>query len=206
MSPTADPKQARSRRTLERIVTAGLALLEEGGPEAVTVQAVVKKARSSVGSFYARFRGKEDLLEHLRERVRASAEAEWSETIDAESWEQSLEGGVARAVDLLLEARISAVDRLVAAAEDDEPMRMALSELAGRLLDRREEITHPDPERAVRIALAAVLGVAQHTPKGEAPETESEVLRAECVQLLLGYLASRPRDEAETVDFFDVWG
>ena len=80
------PKQTRSRKTLERIVGAGLRLLEEGGPDAVTVQAVVSRARSSVGSFYARFAGKEDLLEHLRERLRTSAESEWSDKLAGSSW------------------------------------------------------------------------------------------------------------------------
>ena len=47
------PKQSRSRRTLERIVQAALKILEEQGHKALTVQAVVDRADSSVGSFYA---------------------------------------------------------------------------------------------------------------------------------------------------------
>jgi AcrR family transcriptional regulator len=214
MARISHPKQPRSQRTLERIVAAGLALLEQGGPDAVTVQAVVSKARSSVGSFYARFRGKEDLLEYLRDHVRRSAAAEWSHTIGAEAWEKSLEGIAARAVALLLdlrpdyEARIRSADRLVAHGEDDEPTRRALDELAKRLLERREEITHPDPERAVRIGLAAVLGVGQHAHAVIAKESDSDPdgLRTECTHLLLGYLTGRARDESASVDFFDVWG
>jgi AcrR family transcriptional regulator len=214
MPRIAHPKQARSRRTLERIVTAGLELLEEGGPDAVTVQAVVSRARSSVGSFYARFKGKDDLLEHLRDRVRASAESEWRQTVGAASWETSLEGLVTGAVDLLLDlrpgydARIRSADRLIAGGEDDEPTRKALDELAARLLERRDEITHPEPERAVRIGLAAVLGVAEHlsAESPDAPDAGPVALRTECVRLLLGYLTGGPREASGPVEFFDVWG
>lgn len=205
-----DPKQPRSRRTLERIVSAGLQLLEEGGPDAVTVQAVVRRARSSVGSFYARFRGKDDLLQHLREQVRSSTEAEWKGAVAEEPWGTSLERAAARAVDLLLrrrpryDARLRTASRLVSSGDDEELRRRALDELAERLLERRDEITHPDPERAVRIGLAAVLGVGQHASRGDNGEG-ADGLRTECTQLLLGYLTGRARDDAHTVDFFDVW-
>jgi AcrR family transcriptional regulator len=209
MAPVANPKQARSRRTLERIVAAGLQLLEEGGPDAVTVQAVVRRARSSVGSFYARFQGKDDLLEHLREQVRSSTEAEWKGAVAAEAWDSSLARAAARAVALILErrprydARLRTADGPASAREHEDLRRKALDELAARLLERRDEITHPDPERAVRIGLAAVLGVAEHAPaKNE--NGGADVIRAECTQLLLGYLSGRAHD-ADNVDFFDVW-
>ena len=212
MPQLAAPKQARSRRTLERIVNAGLALLEEGGADAVTVQAVVARAGSSVGSFYARFRGKEDLLAHLREHVRTSAEAEWSETLEGASWDAPLITVGARAVDLLLDlrprcdARIRAAERLGAVdSESDELRRKALEELSTRLLERRSEITHPDPELAVRIALTAVLGVGEHarTAASEPNDPDSDALRTECLRLVLAYLTGQVRDDA--VDFFDVW-
>jgi AcrR family transcriptional regulator len=189
-------------------------LLEEGGPDAVTVQAVVSRARSSVGSFYARFKGKDDLLEHLRDRVRQSAESEWRETVGTAAWDRTLEGIVTGAVGLLLDrrprydARIRSADRLIAGGEDDEPTRKALDELAARLLERRDEITHPDPERAVRIGLAAVLGVAEHlsAESPSAPDADPDGLRTECVRLLIGYLKGGPQAASGPVEFFDVWG
>jgi AcrR family transcriptional regulator len=189
--------------------------LEEGGPEAVTVQAVVSRARSSVGSFYARFRGKDELLEHLRGHLRSSAEAEWSETLEGASWDESLPSVAARAVDLLLDlrprcdARVRAAERLVASdGEDAQPGHEALEELGARLLERRHEIAHPDPELAVRIALTAVLGVGEHfRSSGDRTDAaDFEKLRAECLQLVLGYLTDRAGGDATSVDFFDVWG
>jgi AcrR family transcriptional regulator len=204
------PKQSRSQRTLDRLVAAGLTLLEEGGPDAVTVQAVVSRAKSSVGSFYARFEHKDALLAYLRERVRESAAAEWTETVGREAWEASLAGTAAQAVALLLdlrpgyEQRIRTVDRLVTDGEDDALTHRALDELAARFLQRREEITHPNPELAVRIALGAVLGVGEHAASAGA--VDADALRTECVHLLLGYLAGRPREATGSVEFFDVWG
>jgi len=214
MPRIVDPKQARSKRTLERIVDAGLELLEEGGPDAVTVQAVVRRARSSVGSFYARFKGKDDLLAHLRERVRETAESEWRDTVGAAAWETSLEAIVTGAVDLLFDlrprydARIRSADRLIAGGDDDEPTRKALDELAARLLERRDEVTHADPERAVRIGLAAVVGVAEHlsVENPDASGADPDGLRTECVRLLIGYLTRGPQEAAGPVEFFDVWG
>jgi AcrR family transcriptional regulator len=61
------PQQARSRRTLERLVEAARALLREGGPDAVTVNSVAEHSGTSVGSFYSRFSSKEELMRYLGE-------------------------------------------------------------------------------------------------------------------------------------------
>ena len=53
--------QARSRVTQDRIFTAGTRLLQEGGPEALTVAAVAAAAGVAVGSVYRRFGDKERL-------------------------------------------------------------------------------------------------------------------------------------------------
>lgn len=60
------PQQARSRRTQQRILEAGTALLEEGGTEALTIAAVAARAGVSVGSVYRRFGGKDRLIAGLQ--------------------------------------------------------------------------------------------------------------------------------------------
>lgn len=60
------PQQARSRRTQQRILEAGTALLEEGGTEALTIAAVASRAGVSVGSVYRRFGGKDRLIAGLQ--------------------------------------------------------------------------------------------------------------------------------------------
>jgi len=61
------PLQARSRRTLQKLLSAGVRILESDGPDGLTVGAITRTARISVGSFYARFQGKDDLLRFLGE-------------------------------------------------------------------------------------------------------------------------------------------
>ncbi|MGD8279645.1 MAG: helix-turn-helix domain-containing protein, partial [Gemmatimonadota bacterium] len=67
-------------------MTAALELLERDGPDGVTVQGVVQRADSSVGSFYARFGGKDDLLHYLAERVWDEALERWNAALEARAW------------------------------------------------------------------------------------------------------------------------
>jgi AcrR family transcriptional regulator len=217
--PTAlnPPKQPRSKRTLERIVRAALDILEEEGPSGVTVQAVVARAESSVGSFYARFGGKDDLLEYLGSRIWGDALERWNAAFAARSWaDMALAELASGASGLLFDVRRSrvaglrAVDRMVEGTGAFEAFRThLLGDLETLLLERREEIVHETPERAVRLGLRAVLGVldAGVEPEGAGEEEAREVLVGECRELLLSYLTGRPAaGDAAQVDFFDVWG
>ncbi len=60
-------KQDRSKDTHARVLTAARALLARGTswPE-ITIAAIVRASRSSVGAFYARFRDKDTLLQLLQ--------------------------------------------------------------------------------------------------------------------------------------------
>ena len=68
MSPPTTPqppRQARSRETLTRIKRATEELMDEQPFEKITIQQIVKKAKTTTGSFYARFQDKDSLLETL---------------------------------------------------------------------------------------------------------------------------------------------
>lgn len=71
------PLQARSRRTLRNLEQAARELVSRDGAESVTVADIVARARSSVGSFYARFAGKEELFAHLSREGWREALARW---------------------------------------------------------------------------------------------------------------------------------
>lgn len=62
------PLQERSRRTLDRILNATEALLQKAPFEALSIRDIVRRARTSTGSFYARFPAKEALLPALYAR------------------------------------------------------------------------------------------------------------------------------------------
>ncbi len=215
------PQQARSRRTLERLVRAALELLEEEGPDGLTVQAVVARADSSVGSFYARFGGKDDLLEYLGERVWDEARERWQARLEERTWaDRPLEEVAEAAIRLLADAHrsratyLKSLDRMGAGGRDGYASfrRYVLRGLADLMLERRSEIDHPDPELAVRLALAAVSGAVEAgDPYTGEPFDRDQLVRQGQV-MVMAYLTGRERpdpvaeEDDEEVDFFDVWG
>ena len=211
------PKQSRSKRTLERIVAASLELLEAEGLTGLTVHKVVAKAGSSVGSFYARFDGKEDLLDYLGERVWTEALERWEVALETRDWSTlSLDEVVEGSVGLLIDAQRSRSDYLKAldwasGRQNDayERFRGELLLGLGRLLlGQRKSITHPDPELAIRIGLRAILGTVDAEIRATEDRLDRESLAAEARTLLLGYLTGNASPAAQPigVDFFDVWG
>jgi AcrR family transcriptional regulator len=226
------PKQTRSRRTMDRIASAALELVEEVGVEGTTVAAIVHRAQASVGSFYARFPGKDELIRHLQERVWAEATERWDEALAAQAW-----GGLplARVVEGI-------VGLLLRSIEADYGRRKVLgrelrSDLQGaarahafheHLLDtvmplflgRRSEISHPDPETAVRFGYRVVVGaIREFIELGENPGARPDdlggasilpALGPELAHLWTGYLCpgsgAGERVEGGVVDFFDPWG
>ena len=73
--------QARSRLTQDRIFAAGTQLLEEGGPEALTVAAVAVSAGVAVGSVYRRYGDKERLLGAIQARFTEDFRAEFRQRV-----------------------------------------------------------------------------------------------------------------------------
>lgn len=210
------PRQGRSRRTLERIVAASFEILATEGPAGLTVHRVVEKAESSVGSFYARFDGKEDLLDYLGERVWSEALDRWNRAVESKDWASAdLPGLVRGSVSLLVDAQrsrsvyLKALDQVSGRrANAYDLFRVQVLEgVATLLLSRASEMTHPQPSIAVRIGLGAVLGVLDAENRVARDRLDREVLVDECASLLLGYLAGSDAGEADGagVEFFDVW-
>jgi len=210
------PQQSRSRRTLERLVRASLEILEKEGPAGLTVHNVVARAKSSVGSFYARFRGKDDLLDYLGEHVWQEALDRWNDSLASHDWSalelpQLIEG----AVTLLADAQrsramyLEALDRIAGGRNDAyaEFRRHLLAGLERLLLARASEMDHPNPALAVRLGLRGVMGVIDSEPRSGDEALSRETLVRECADLLSGYLmGTAPRGDAEGVDFFEIWG
>lgn len=211
------PKQSRSRRTLERIVAASLEILDAEGADGLTVQAIVARAGSSVGSFYARFSGKEDLLEYLGERVWREAASRWDEALVNQSWVGlDVQDLVRGAVALLGRAGRSRTSYLKAldrtpGARDDAYLAFHTHVLRGieaLLLERAQELAHAEPDVAVPLGLRAALAVLDAPdPPGRTPiSPERRVQEAQTI--LLSYLMGWSPDAGDAsgqVDFFDVW-
>ena len=213
-----EPKQRRSRRTLERIATAALDILSEDGPDGLTVNRVVKRAESSVGSFYARFKGKEDLLDYLEERVWTAALERWREALDSRDWSQVSLGEMAEgAVGLLIDAQRSRSRYLVAIDRAGPGQGHAYEQfqaqivegLARLFMERRTEVAHDDPDFAIHVGLCAVLGVINGERDGRlsTDDVSRDVIVREGSAILKAYLTgSSSAEDVGGVEFFDVWG
>jgi AcrR family transcriptional regulator len=164
------PQQARSQETLERILDAAEALVVEKGFEDTPIAEIVHRAGSSVGAFYTRFEDKDALLHALYQRYYEQALATADDALDPARWQ-------GRGVGVI----VASVTRfLVSVYRDHAPMIRAFivrthldagfqakherlyldvsQRLSALLLARREEIGHPQPERAIAFGLTLVFG------------------------------------------------
>jgi AcrR family transcriptional regulator len=160
------PRQARSRATLDRLLTAAAELLAERRFDEATVAELVERAGSSVGAFYARFGSKEALLHEIDERLFEAGRASWKEFLAAERWEGAGAGEILDALVGLLVAKRRerrGLLRALALHSRSNPRsefarrstrlnRMLVSRFTRLLLTRRSEIRHPRPEEAIPLA------------------------------------------------------
>lgn len=162
------PQQARSRHSLAAIVRATKAVLAEKGHEGLTIPEVVARAECSVGCLYGRFENKEALLSYVSQQFFAEAEAGWQQFLDPTRWEgasalqiiqEMVRSAVActRADEALLRAftlywqttELNAATR-EAATRHYQRLFMGLADL---LLARRQEVIHPQPDLAIKLAV-----------------------------------------------------
>jgi AcrR family transcriptional regulator len=221
MSPPSHvhaPKQDRSRRTLAHLVRAASELLAERGVDGTTVQDIVARAGSSVGSFYARFDGKEDLLHYLEETVWSEATDRWDAALAGSRFDETdLAGRVPSVVRLLLEVvrhgaatRRALRDRRHAAGPPDGAALFqahVARGLAALLAEHVHEIAHRDPRRAADVGLRLILSALRDP--GAWADMDDDALVAELSRTLVGYLSTEalgPEPEDGSLDFFDVWG
>ena len=199
-----EPRQARSRATLDRIVRATGELLTSRTFDEITVADIVDRAGSSVGAFYARFRDKEALLDHLDERyarrtessAAAAATAEPAPTIEAEIERlirflvrmHRIEPGLLRT--LIVEARRQGEGRF---RDRTRRMNRRIPPVMDRVLAHRARMAHPEPERAVYLGLLMVFSAIREVvlfPEGlaEFVDLDDEALVRELTDAYLRYL------------------
>ncbi|MBP7866211.1 MAG: TetR/AcrR family transcriptional regulator [Acidobacteria bacterium] len=169
---TRAPRQTRSERSLQRILDATERILETKDFAEVTVNEIVREARSSVGVFYSRFPDKMALLHVLDERFVAAVEADVEEFV-----RQHREAPLAEAVtelvrfvwrtytrrkgmqrSLILRVRLSPNDRFQAAGRR---LVRCIDTVCDLLRERRAEIRHPDPACALRLGMTLVVAAVK---------------------------------------------
>jgi AcrR family transcriptional regulator len=163
------PKQARSIATEQKMLAAAEELLQNGDPQHVTVENVVRLSGSTVGSFYARFGNLEGLFEALHKRYLDSIFE--SKIIDAmsRSIEQpDLKSGLRHGLKTILE--FGQENRKLLAYfithPDDEALairRFAVDSMLNNLKAHKSEVAHKDlkraSENATRLVYTAFIGV-----------------------------------------------
>ena len=212
MSDTIEPKQARSRKTVARLLAATVDTLDAHGLAGTTIPRIAEAAGVAPASIYRRFRDKEALIRatllDVLERSNAVNAAAVAPMLEGRSlaW---VAGALARSLVLQYRVRPGLMRALIRFAESDtdaafkeramtlmtENLRMIVEEIVARFAD---EIEHPDPRHAVTFAALAVANIAETHALEEfslwhaaLPLTDDELQR-DLKRLFLGYLRVAP--------------
>lgn len=208
LDSVARPKQARSERTLHRLLDAAEALIEESGSPEVSIPEIVGRARSSVGGFYARFRDKNELLRALEERFFREQRERLDRLTRPDAWGDATVPAIVRAcaeeLVTVFRTRRALIRAFVARAVHDVEFRgeaqrferEVSDRVAALLLSRPGAIGHPRPAVAVPIAIAIVFGamtagVLLGDPRHPFGSLSAEEAAEELARTFLGYLDVR---------------
>jgi AcrR family transcriptional regulator len=210
--------QERGRNSLERLLAAAEQILESAGLGGATVPAIAARAGMSVGNVYKRFPDKDSLFRTVYDRFFSDAFAANEFALDPAKWEGiPTTEVVSTLVTGMIEgyrSRRPLIRALLVYAQTHpdaefrshaEQLRLQSLELFERLLrDRRADIGHPHPERAIRFVVMLLAHALQNAVMSEGggissgdflshvPETAAELSR-----IVVGYLrirgSERPR-------------
>lgn len=189
MEPSLDtlhsraPKQRRSRESYDRMIEAAVDLLKEGGLDALTLAAVSRRSRVSIGSIYCRVDGKDALLREVQAIVLKEMEREFALLVNRVRRRQLALRELVPTMIWEFAHHLRRHATLLAAFMQQGDRDPAVEEVGGRsyaqtvtdfnlvLLERRSEFRHPDPEHAATTvftvtyaALARYLGLNSGAP------------------------------------------
>jgi AcrR family transcriptional regulator len=162
------PQQARSQETLERLLDAAEQLVTEKGFEDTAVAEVARRAASSGGAVYSRVPDKDALLHALYERYHEQAIATADAALEPARWEEARIAEILDAVVRFLVSLYREQSGLIRAfvvrnhtdaefhARRERLLHYVNERLSALLLARRDEISHPDPEKAAAFGLIQV--------------------------------------------------
>jgi AcrR family transcriptional regulator len=200
------PQQARSIESTTRMLDAAEALIAEGGPDALTVEAVITRAGTSTGAFYARFGDRLGLLAAVQERflgrLRDAAAVQADELADVPDLRQALaimvEGFLAtfrrnrNAFNAVMVQNRGVADFRARGARATESAAAQLREL---LTERSEQISHPDLDLAADIVFRTLFALATQIVMMDEAEVTGRSLSdqqwvEETTHLLVAYLTT----------------
>ena len=171
----------------------------------MSIPEIVRRARSSVGGFYARFRDKNELLRALEERFFREQRERLDRLTRPEAWLDATMAGIVRGCTAELVAvfrrRRALIRAFVARAVHDLEFRgeaqrferEVSDRVSALLLSRPGSIGHPRPALAVPIAVAVVFGAMVAgallgDPRHPFASLSEEEAAEELARTFLGYL------------------
>jgi len=175
-APAVPPaRQARSRRTRRVLLDAGFGLLEEQGPEALTITAVSARAGVAPGTVYRRFGDKDGLLSELQQEFTTGFREEFGQrmsnaALPAETPPRSAVDLAVRALANTFRAHETLLRVFVILGIRDEAVLgtgTRASHEGGRLFrdvlwPYRESFTTADPEHGIDVAHRLVYAACMH--------------------------------------------
>ena len=196
------PQQARTRKTLTRLLDAAEALVAEKGFDDAGIAEIAQRAGSSVGGFYRRFRDKQGLLHALHERFCEEAKATADVALDPQRWADAPVGGdLGRVLRLSgphlprprgLLSRLPAMRHLRPRGSRAVEPAVRVPGRAPRRPPRRAAGRAPRPELAARFGLQVVLGTLNHVVLMQPPTLglHDDRLAHELSRVFLSYLGA----------------
>jgi len=190
------------------MLDAAESLFANGGPDALTVEAVIERAGTSAGAFYARFGDRDGLLEALHERFLGRlgelVGAIVLEGLSQPSLAKALAVAVSGSLDVARKHHDSLVFFVLFRAADQRLRQQGIAANLGFAkafrtiaLNHKAEIRHPDPQRAVDVAFRILFAMLVQQVMFEARELTGRPmadrrLAEQLCQAMLLYLTVPP--------------
>lgn len=205
------PKQDRSRTSLRRLLETAAELLERDGYADFTLQKLSKRAKVSIGSIYHLFENKQQLVREVQIQFLGRVEQEHVLVINAiRRQELPLRKLIPLAVHdygeflrknagmLRVFMQIAPTDSAVAET-GKKSFGQSVRDFELLILDRRDEIRHPDPEHAVVAAFNIMYAAfGRFLGLGTTPDSVGEGdwgdLRNDISDMILHYLLGDPSE------------
>lgn len=190
------PLQRRSQESLERLLRAGLDVVQEQGVDGLTLQEVSRRAGVSIGSIYARVPSREALIMAIYEYAMGWTEEERRRQLQRA---RSLDGlspreRIQRIVVLEANALLAHADTLrvfMRAAPSNptiwqrgaEKSQIDADAFRTAILTHRDDVRHPDPELAIdvawRMVYCTLVRRITHGPRfeSERPVSDAKLVR-----------------------------
>ena len=164
------PKQDRSRQSFERMLDAAGEILAKDGVAALTLAAVSRRSKVSIGSIYCRVDSKGDLLRALHARIRDRMDLEFGAAMNRLRRKQlpliELVPALVRELANFHRRHAPALGAFIELGATDEVIRKVgkkhylqiAMDFRILLLERRAEFSHPAPQRAADACFSVIYG------------------------------------------------